>query len=599
MYILGLTIGHDCSAALIKDGRIVSAISAERIYGIKKTTKIDKELIDYVLGGEGITLDDVECVAIGGLDRWATGYNNYVRIFIPKYELQYVDFGKTHPSFNSLDIKDNYVEDYGYEILDDNWLSPPTTFRGTVKSIYVNLLIGDYRIDGYVVNHHTAHAASVFYTSNFDKSAVLTIDASGKNYQTSGSFHLGFDNRLNYVGSPKTMIGTFYDYMTDVMSLGTGLEKAGTLMGLSSYGKPNNIALNNWERFNSFGDESFMGADEHTSMQSMGSYLAQKPIIHLSYEHEEDTEILDKRDPRCRHLCLIHPDEKDGKEAMNLASSVQHVFEMNVLKAVENLFEYSHSLGIENLCLAGGSFLNCNSNYKILKNSKFKNIFIYPACGDDGLSVGAALYISHEVYRNDRYRHTPKELMYCGKSYENNSIGVQYDENIIAKMLSESKIIAWYQEGAEFGPRALGHRSFLANPLDSNMKDILNHRIKKREWFRPFAPVVLKEECKKYFDLDVESPFMLYTCPVKLPDLLPSITHVDGTARVQTVDRDDNPKYYDLIKKFGEITGVPVLLNTSLNINGKPIVETIEDALELFNTSDVDAIVINNRMIIK
>jgi len=166
-------------------------------------------------------------------------------------------------------------------------------------------------------------------------------------------------------------------------------------------------------------------------------------------------------------------------------------------------------------------------------------------------------------------------------------------------MLSESKIVAWFQGGSEFGPRALGHRSFLANPTDPKMKDILNRRVKHREWFRPFAPIVLKERCSEWFDISVDSPYMLYTCPVKQPWLIPSVTHVDGTARVQTLDIETNEKLYDLIKRFEVFTGVPVILNTSLNVNGQPIVETPKEALELFHSSDIDAIVIDNKMFIK
>jgi len=166
-------------------------------------------------------------------------------------------------------------------------------------------------------------------------------------------------------------------------------------------------------------------------------------------------------------------------------------------------------------------------------------------------------------------------------------------------MISESKIIAWYQGRSEFGPRALGNRSFIANPADPNMKDILNSRVKFREWFRPFAPSVIEEFCQDYFDIDVPSPFMLYTCPVKNRELVPSITHIDGTARVQTVNKEDNPKYYELIKEVEKYTGIPMVLNTSLNINGQPIVESIEEALDLFEQSDIDGIVINNRMLLK
>jgi carbamoyltransferase len=194
---------------------------------------------------------------------------------------------------------------------------------------------------------------------------------------------------------------------------------------------------------------------------------------------------------------------------------------------------------------------------------------------------------------------TPAECAYTGIEYPDINEGIPYDKKVIAKMLADSKIIAWFDGGSEFGPRALGHRSFLANPCDPKMKDVLNSRVKHREWFRPFAPIVVKERVMDWFDIPVESPYMLYTAPVKQPWKVPSITHIDGTARVQTLDREMNEKVYDLILELEKHTGVPIVLNTSLNVNGQPIVETPQEALDLFHNSDIDAIVINNRMLIK
>jgi carbamoyltransferase len=331
----------------------------------------------------------------------------------------------------------------------------------------------------------------------------------------------------------------------------------------------------------------------------MGSKLLGRPPHSYRWWVNEDRELFDNKPKGSGVQTLLERKYVDKKEGMDAAASVQYIFEKTVLKFVDELYDITKEYNGGNLCLAGGSFLNCNANYKILKESKFDNIYIYPASGDDGLSAGAALYVFHHLKDNPKVEYKNSEIVYTGGEFKDDSIGVEYDKEVIAKMISESKIIAWYQGRSEFGPRALGNRSFIANPADPNMKDILNSRVKFREWFRPFAPSVIEEYCQDYFDIDVPSPFMLYTCPVKNKELVPSISHVDGTARVQTVNKEDNPRYYELIKEVEKYTSIPMVLNTSLNINGQPIVESIEEALDLFEQSDIDGIVINDRMLLK
>jgi carbamoyltransferase len=372
-------------------------------------------------------------------------------------------------------------------------------------------------------------------------------------------------------------------------------------MGAASYGRPNKVALDEWEYFATpmhLRDEQM---DDVTWNVNAASKLTQKPYTKLRFYNADDWKIYKDRLSNWTYGgYIITPSEiSDTPEVFNLASSVQYVFEQSVIKYVNKLYEDHKHLGVENLCLVGGSFLNCTANYKVLKNMKFKNLFIYPACGDDGTSVGAALWASYNFYDEPRQNFRKIDLAYTGNFYDDLDTGLPYDENVIATMLSESKIVAWFDGNSEFGPRALGHRSFLANPTDPKMKDILNERVKHREWFRPFAPIVLKEKSFEWFDLEVESPYMLFTCPVKQPWRIPSVTHIDGTARVQTLDKDTNPKLYSLIQNFESITGVPIILNTSLNVNGQPIVETPSDALMLYENSDIDAIVINNKMFIK
>jgi carbamoyltransferase len=272
--------------------------------------------------------------------------------------------------------------------------------------------------------------------------------------------------------------------------------------------------------------------------------------------------------------------------------------------------------GLENLCLAGGVALNVLANARILRESGFKRVWIQPAAGDSGGCLGAATYLHHTVLRNPRrYR---MDTAYLGPAYTNAEIhtfleqqGVAYsvleDHAIaptVARFLAENAVVGWFQGRMEFGPRALGARSILANPTDPTTKDTLNAKIKHREAFRPFAPSTLLEAASTYFDLggplpDVESPFMLLTARVRahMQHLLPAITHLDGTARVQTVTREQNPLYYTLIEEFGKLTGVPVLVNTSFNVQGEPIVCTPEEAFNSFAHTDMDYLVMGNALI--
>lgn len=586
MVILGLTLGHDSAVAIVKDGKLIASVSCERIYRDKKTSRIDWLAIDYVLSMTNLDFDDVDYIAVGGYSEWNTN-GEFIKVYFDDEPHLYPYRGDL---FNETRN--------GFDIFKDNWLVPPITDRWSYDCLKVNVVIeGVYSKPGFIINHQTAHAASTFYTSPFEKSAILTLDGSGEYPQKSGSYHYGENNRLENMGAPDTLIGVFYDNMTDYLSLGPGLTKAGTLMGLSSYGEPNEMAKTQWEDFIKPGITHDNSDTKYYYV--MGSKLLGKPPYSYRYFVDEEKELYEKKPTDSKKYTLLERKDVDKKIGMDAAASVQYIFEKTVLKFVDELYDFTKEYNGGNLCLAGGSFLNCNANYKILKESKFDNIYIYPAAGDDGLAVGGALYVAHHLANNKRIEYSNSEIVYTGGKYEDNSIGVEYDKTVIAKMISESKIIAWYQGKSEFGPRALGNRSFIANPTDPNMKDILNSRVKFREWFRPFAPSVVEENAQDYFDIDVPSPFMLYTCPVKKKELVPAITHVDGTARVQTVNKKDNPKYYELIKEVEKFTGIPMVLNTSLNINGQPIVETIEEALELFEQSDIDGIVINDRMILK
>lgn len=522
--ILGLNSNvHDGSAALVVNGKLVGALSMERLNRYKKHYKGNDEwLITHLLNQHGLDLNDITHIAFP----------------------ENVDhLNQNHLKFYN---KDGEIFDHltGYNIYNDH-------------NEYYSI-INNIKIPAYHIGHHLSHAAYAFYTSRFKESHCLTVDASWFPHQTSMVAY-GNDNKLNFIYHPHIRIGCTYGMFTEYIGLGEQIFKAGSLMGLASYGEPIKEVMDKWK--------VYTDSDNQLHWHEISSKV----------NWNENS-------------------QKDGKEAMDIAATIQKIFENEILYQVECINDLLHFIVSDNICLSGGSFLNCNLNSKI---SEIKNVSVSPACGDDGLSAGSALYLAHHILNYPRIEYTNAELAYLGGEYPIPNLGVEYNPKDVAKMLNEGKIIAWYQGKSEFGPRALGNRSLLANPTISDMKDILNHRIKKREWFRPFAPSVLVEKYQEWFDNKEPSPFMLFTSQVKKPELVPAITHVDNSARIQTVDKRDNPRYWEIISEFEKLSGVPMLLNTSLNINGEPIVETPEDAIRFLRESDCDGLVLGDRFIEK
>ena len=462
--VLGLNFGHDGSVCVVKNGKLETAISTERITKKKKQESFTDEVVEYVLKSSNLSLDDIDCVATN-------------------------DFKQ---------------EIFGNECLVDE------------------LVIKNKKFKTYIIPHHLAHCASAYYTSSFNEAYCFSMDCSMGKVEANSLVAYGKGNQLIAEYCPATMIGVLYGEVTEKLGLGTALHKAGTTMGLASYGTPFDFDFKSYS--------------------------------------------------------------EDIKHKMNVAATIQDLFEKEVLHYINQIDNKT-----DNLCLSGGSFLNCNANSKIVKNSKFKKFHHFPACGDDGTSVGSALYVSHHILNIPRHNYEVQDLCYTGKKYESQTP----DYEFIAKQLAAGKIIGWFQGRSEFGPRALGNRSILADPRNFHNRELINHVVKNREWFRPFAPVVLEEFYQDWFDFPISSPYMLYTSQVKQPEKIPAVTHIDGSARFQTINEKTNLHYYNLIKAFGDLTGVPVLLNTSLNGNGQPIVETENEAEEFFKNSNLDLMVIN------
>lgn len=544
MNILGLNCqGHDASAAVIKNGRLISAISSERITRKKKDPSMTKEVIEYVLENAELEIDDIDHITI----------SDYIR----EHSSGIVDllFNETE-----IEIMHNAVFYNNYSIIDANILG---------RKITANVL-----------PHHLSHASSAYFTSPFNEAACLTVDGSCSQNPGNSMIHFGKDNKLNAIESPNINFGMIYGYATQWNHLGSGLHKAGSLMGLSSYGNPSQEVVDNIEYYINlaYDNVGFFSREYVESWyKEFKKWANEKDICYLS------------DDITTHNGEIIQPAKSFGK--IRVAANIQYIFEQVILDTVNNkMCQYE----TDNICLAGGSFLNCNINSLIKEQTRFKNVHLFPACSDDGNAVGSALYLWHHLFDNPKQSYEPRDIIYLGRKYKY----VEPDYEYLAKKISQGKIVAWFMGASEFGPRALGARSIIADPRVAHNKEILNFIVKNREWFRPFAPVVLEEEVHEWFYPGDPSPFMLMTQKVLQPEKIPAVTHVDGSARIQTINEETNMPYYKLVKEFGKLTGVPVLINTSLNGNGQPIVETEQDALDLFtNNESFDILVLNGKII--
>ena len=436
------------------------------------------------------------------------------------------------------------------------------------------------------ISHHMAHAASTYYTSEFDDAAILIIDGNGSDLETT-SFFYGNKNSIKLIESYKARgIGAVYNAVTKwILNLGTGGE--GKTMGLAPYGEK-------------FATQLQIDGELNGIKNDFSKFMKRMPL----------SDILDQIDPKNKNYPFRKNfvQCKDKKEILNsyysrIAFDLQKETERVVTHLGKELFKKVKS---KNICISGGVGLNSVANKIMFDSTNFEKFFAFPACSDAGIPFGLALW---GYYNHDEFNKYPKKKLefknaYVGKSYSDEYVvdmlqkyNIPYkitSPKEIAKMISNEKVVGWFQGGSEYGPRALGHRSILADSRKAEMRDILNEKIKHRELFRPFAPSVLLEHCTEFFDIEGESPYMLLVAKVKKPELIPAITHVDGTARVQTVTKDANGIFYDVIEEFYKLTGIPLILNTSFNDAGEPIVETPEDATICFLKTKMDNLVLNN-----
>ena len=595
--ILGLScFYHDSAACLIKDGKILSAVQEERFSRIKNDPSFPSLSIRFCLEEDGATLSDIEAVVF--YDR---PFLKMERIF--ETHLDNAPFGLS--SF----LKSTPL-----------WMGDKFNFRRLIKR-ELNKIPGKFQGEILFCDHHLSHAASSFYTSPFSESAVLTIDGVGEWATLSISQFEGTKVRLLHEMRFPNSIGLLYSAFTWYcgFKVNSGEYK---LMGLAPYGNQGSQRV---ERYISLIKENIVTVYGDGSI-----FLNQEYFAYLKRNKMID----EARFERLFSLPRRVPESDLTQEYCDMAMAIQMVTEEIILKLARHTRKITDS---SNLCLSGGVALNCVANGKIQRENIFDAISIHPAPGDAGGALGAALAYHHHqnsIPNHHKASFTPylgpwfsdKEIMAVLK--KNKVAYKRFDDGelfeCVAGLIFENKICGWFQGRMEWGPRALGNRSILANPASQSMQRELNLKIKFRESFRPFAPVVLEEYAQEYFEGIESSPYMSFTYPVakgkrvgadegqrevsgsgiqflsdQARSTVPAITHVDYSARVQTVNQKQNERLYRLIQEFHSKSNIPLLINTSFNIRGEPIVCTPEDALNCFSVTHMDVLVMNNYVVFK
>jgi carbamoyltransferase len=557
MNILGISCDyHDSAASLIREGKVVAAAQEERFNRVKNSPVFPINAINYCIQGGGISFQDIDYVGF-----YEKPYLKFYRMIfehLKSWPFSLKNFLTTMPSW-----------------LQDRLVLPLILAREI-----------NYKGRVFFIKHHLSHAASAFLVSPFEEAAILTADAVGEWASMSCGCGRGCAISINREMLYPESLGLIYTAITTYLGF-EAHEGEGKVMGLAGYGKP--VYLDSLKKIINVKQDGSFRIDASFFGFNKGYRMYSKKFIKIFGTDRE-------------------PESKLTQRHCDMAASLQRFTEDTLILIARNLYNETK---IDKLCLAGGLFLNCVANNKILEETPFKQIFIQPAAGDAGGSLGVAVYINNVVLKQKRdyimshaYLGPEFSMNQIKRILMNSSIDFQEftDEELsryIAKKISESKIIGWFSGRMEFGPRALGARSILADPRNPNIKDILNTRVKKRESFRPYAPAVLEEKYSEYFKLQHDSPFMLLAPFIReeKKNLIPGVTHNDNTARVQTVSKLANPRFWQLIRDFEDITGIPIIINTSFNLRGEPIACTPEDAIGCFSRSDMDYLVLENCVI--
>ncbi len=586
MNILGISaFYHDSAACLVQDGKIFSAAQEERFTRKKHDFSFPKNAINYCLENSGLKGTDLSFVA-----------------FYDKPFMKFERILETYLAYAPVGIR-SFIKAIPL------WIKQKIWTKEVIRK--------ELDFDGKIIfpEHHESHAASAFFPSPFQEASFLTIDGVGE--WATASYGVGKDNEIHILAEidfPHSL-GLLYSAFTYYtgFKVNSGEYK---LMGLAPYGEP---------RYKDLILSELMDLKEDGSFKMNMKYFNYCAGLTMTNRRFEK---LFGGPPR-------KPESRLTQRDMDLARSVQEVTEEVMLRMAKHVHKETKH---KNLCLAGGVALNCVSNGRILRKGPFENIWIQPAAGDAGGALGAALLVWYQYLGNSRITDGKKDFQqgsYLGPKFQNGYISeylkkndIPYaelsDEEIpekIAELIADQKVIGWFQGRMEFGPRALGNRSILGDARSPKMQETINLKIKFRESFRPFAPSVINERAADYFGIDRESPYMLLVAPVKeevrrkitdeeeklfgvrklhvVRSCIPAVTHVDYSARLQTVDKNDNPLYYRMLEKFDEKYGCPVIINTSFNVRGEPIVCTPEDAYLCFMRTNMDYLIMGNFLVEK
>jgi len=562
MIILGIKSAlHDTSAAIVNDGKILAASDEERFDRKKHSSNFPINSIRFCLREAKIqNINDVDEIAIGM--KWE------------ERGLARFNMRSSHKSSELANLAAELREADRKHESDVEWIMRNNfRYKGPIKFL----------------DHHDCHAASCFFTSNFSSSAIVIIDgageiASSRIYKAQGKKF----QKLLQIDYPNSL-GKFYGVITDYLGFKMECDE-GKVMALAAYGS----------------DKLVKKMREVLKINDNGTY--ELDLSYFDFPKRSGAGVSEKFIDSFGPKRL--PDEEITQQHKDVSKAAQMRFEEAVMSLVKLAKKLTRE---ENLCMAGGGILNSVSNGKIVNSDIFKNVYIYPAAGDDGVSVGAAL-LSYYLHNNERvffeenqnpflgYCATEKEIIDAIKKY---NLTYKKCKNVykdVVKLITQNKIVGWYSGRTEFGPRALGNRSIIADPREADNKDLLNSKIKKREYFRPFAPTVLEEHAKEYFETQCLSlPYMIVAVNTKKEkrNIIPAVVHIDGTARIHTVNKNQNKRFWNLINEFYKTTGIPMILNTSFNRRGEPIVNKPSEAIECFLNSGMDALVLEDFLIIR
>lgn len=562
MNILGLNYYyHDTAASIVSDGQLIIAIEEERLSRDKHTWSFPTRSAARAMEVAGLTPKDIDHIALSIKPSLNTG----ARLL---YGLK--NFSNARPF-----IRHELVTGRNKQLIFRRWFS--STFGHVAKKPQVHF-----------VPHHVCHAVGSFLVSPYEKAALLGIDGAGEwatSYMGYGEGTRITEYRQSYFPNS---LGSFYEAITQFCGFQPNYDE-GKTMGLAPMGDPRPF----YDKM-----RQMIAIDNDGEIKIDLSYF--------SYQFWDDQRFSQKFIE-----AFGQPRDKKGEfrdNHLNVAAAAQRVLEDRILELSNLLHDRT---GADYLVMAGGVALNSVANGRVVRESNFKDVYVMPAAGDNGTGIGASYYVYNKILKQPRnFVHLNP---YVGNGYSNDEIiktisecklNAEYHEDICseaARLLHAGNILGWFQGNMEIGPRSLGNRSILADPTAPAMKDKINAEVKHREAYRPFAPSCTAEAAGRFFETEVEDPFMLKVCFVRpeAREQLPAITHVDGSARLQTVHKETNPRYHELLSRFGELSGAPVLLNTSFNIMGEPIVESPHHAIRCFFTTGLDILVLGNYVIRK